>query len=134
MIYVDTSVVIRYLTGDDPARTSAAMAIIETRSARAVSIISILEASHVLRTAYAYEGRNIASALIELVSRRNVIVPEFAKDHVLRWLTLWGNGSVGSPGDAMIAASMSAHDAEAIATFDTGFPSGAWTILPGPPS
>jgi predicted nucleic acid-binding protein len=134
LIYVDTSVVIRYLTGDDPSRTSAATAIIETRAARAVSIISILEASHVLRTAYAYERRSIASALIELVSRRNVIVPEFAKDHVLRWLTLWGNGSVGSPGDAMIAASMSAHDAKAIATFDTGFPPGAWTILPGPPS
>lgn len=134
MIYVDTSVVIRYLTGDDPVRTSAAMVIIETRAARAVSIVSILEASHVLRTAYAYERRSIAAALIDLVSRRNVVVPEFAKDHVLRWLSLWGNGTVGSVGDALIAASMSAHDAEAIATFDAGFPPGAWAILSGSPS
>jgi predicted nucleic acid-binding protein len=132
VIYVDTSVVIRYLTGDDPVRTSAAMAIIETRSARAVSIVSILEASHVLRTAYAYERQNIASALVDLVSRGNVIVPEFAKDHVLRWLNLWGNGTVGSAGDALIAASMSAYEAEAIATFEAGFPPGAWAILSGP--
>jgi len=130
--YVDTSVVIRYLTGDDPARTAAAMAIIETRAARAVSIVSILEASHVLRTAYAYERRSIASALIDLISRRNVIVPELAKDHVLHWLNSWGNGTVGSAGDALIAASMSAHDAEAIATFDAGFPPGSWTVLAGP--
>lgn len=27
---------------------------------------------------------------------------------------------------------MSAQDAEAIATFDVGFPLGAWTILAGP--
>jgi predicted nucleic acid-binding protein len=98
-----------------------------------VSIVSILEASHVLRIAYAYERRSIASALMGLVSRRNVIVPEFAKDHVLRWLNGWGDGAVGSAGDAMIAASMSAHDAEAIATFDAGFPPGSWTILTGPP-
>jgi predicted nucleic acid-binding protein len=130
--YVDTSVVIRYLTGDDPARTAAAMAIIETRAARAVSIVSILEASHVLRTAYAYERRSIASALIDLISRRNVVVPEVAKDHVLHWLNSWGNGTVGSAGDALIAASMSAHDAEAIATFDAGFPPGSWTVLAGP--
>ncbi len=134
MTYVDTSVVIRYLTGDDPARTAAAMAIIETRAARAVSIISILEASHVLRTAYAYERRSIASALIDLLSRRNVIVPELAKDHVVHWLNSWGNGTVGSAGDALVAASMSAHDAEAIATFDAGFPAGSWTVLAGPRS
>ena len=131
-MYVDTSVVVRYLTGDDPAKTSAAAAIIETRAARAVSIIAILEASHVLRTAYAYERRSIASALIDLVSRRNIMVPEFAKDHVLRWLESWGNGTVGSAGDALVAASMSAHDADSIATFDAGFPPGAWTILAGP--
>ena len=132
MIYVDTSVVIRYLTGDDPARTATATAVIETQASRAVSIVSILEASHVLRTAYAYERRNIASALMGLVSRRNVIVPEIAKDHVLRWLNGWGDGTVGSAGDALIAASMSAHDAEAIAMFDAGFPPGSWTILTGP--
>ena len=87
-----------------------------------------------LRTAYAYERRSIAAALIDLVSRRNVVVPEFAKDYVLRWLSLWGNGTVGSVGDALIAASMSAHDGEAIATFDAGFPPGAWAILSGSPS
>jgi predicted nucleic acid-binding protein len=127
--YVDTSVLIRYLTGDDLLRTSAAMGFIDTPAERTVSIVSILEASHVLRTAYAYEPGNIASALISLISRRNIVVPEVAKGHVLRWLDLWGSGTVGSVGDALIAASMSAHGAEAIATFDSGFPRGSWTIL-----
>ena len=94
--------------------------------------MTILEAAHVLRTTYAYERRNIAGALVDLISRRNVVVPEFAKEHVLRWLEAWRNGSVGSVGDALIAASMSAHDARAIATFGSGFPLGAWTILSGP--
>jgi predicted nucleic acid-binding protein len=129
VIFVDTSVVIRYLTADDPARISAAIGIIETRAVRAVSVMSILEAAHVLRTAYAYERDNIASALVDLISRRNIVTPEVAKDHVLRWLGLWGSGAVGSAGDALIAASMSEHGAEAIATFDSGFPTGAWAIL-----
>jgi predicted nucleic acid-binding protein len=132
VIYVDTSVVIRYLTGDDPVRTPAAMAIIETRTQRAISIMTILEAAHVLRTSYDYERRNVAAALVDLIARRNVVVPEFAKEHVFRWLEAWRDGSVGSPGDALIAASMSTNDAEGIATFDTGFPQGAWTILSGP--
>lgn len=132
MIYVDTSVVVRYLIGDDPDRTAAAMAIIETRALRAVSVVSVLEAAHVLRTRYAYERASIASALIHLVSRRNVVVPEFAKDHVLHWLSSWANGVAGSAGDALIAASMSANDAEAIVTFDAGFPRGPWAILAGP--
>jgi len=132
VIYVDTSVVIRYLTGDDPVRTAAAMAIIETRDPRAVSVVSVLEAAHVLRTRYAYERTNIASALMHLVSRRNVVVPEFAKDHVLHWLNSWANGTAGSAGDALIAASMSANEAEAIVTFDATFPRGSWTILAGP--
>lgn len=132
MIYVDTSVVITYLTGDNPIRTPAAMAIIETKASRAISIVSILEAAHVLRTSYGYERSNVAAALVDLIARRNVVVPEFAKEHVLRWLGAWRDGSAGSPGDALIAASMSAHDAQAIATFDTTFPQGAWTILSGP--
>ena len=74
MIYVDTSVVVRYLTGDDPERSPAAAAVIETDDPRAVSVISILEAAHVLRTGYGYERRNIAEALIGLTERRNVVV------------------------------------------------------------
>ena len=132
MIYVDTSVVVSYLTGDDPVQTPAAMAIIETQATRAISIVSILEASHVLRTAYLYDRRNVASALVDLISRRNIVVAEFAKEHVFRWLEVWREGSAGSPGDALIAASMSAHDAEAIATFDTGFPKAGWTVLSTP--
>jgi len=131
-MYVDASVVIRYLAGDDPDQTSAAIAIIETKSPRAISIISILEAAHVLRTGYAYDRWNIASALVDLISRRNVIVPEFAKDHALHWIEAWGNGTVGSAGDALIAASMSARDANAIATFDAAFPRGSWSVVAGP--
>lgn len=134
MIYVDTTVVIRYLTGDDPIRTPAAMAIIESSESRAISIVSVLEASHVLRTAYAYERGDVAAALIALIARRNIVIPEIEKEHVLLWLEAWRKGSSGSPGDALIAASMSALGAGAIATFDPGFPQGSWTILSGPQS
>ncbi len=134
MIYVDTSVVARYLTGDDPERSPAAALVIETDDRRAISVISILEAAHVLRTGYGYERRNIAEALIGLTERRNVVVPEVVKEHVLRWLDEWRDGRAGSIGDALIAASMSAQAAEAIITFDRGFPAGEWAVLSGPQS
>lgn len=132
MIYVDTSIVVRYLTGDDPERSPAAAAVIETEDSRAVSIVSILEAAHVLRSAYHHERGSIASALIGLVERGNVVIPEFPKEHILRWLDAWRDGAADSIGDALIAASMSAHSAEAIVTFDRGFPAGEWAVLTGP--
>jgi predicted nucleic acid-binding protein len=132
VIYVDTSVIVRYLTGDDPVRSPAAAATIETRAARSISMVSILEAAHVLRWEYRHERRNIAAALIELISRRNIVVAECLKDHVLRWLAAWRDGTAESIGDALIAASMSAHGATAIITFDRGFPTGEWSVLAGP--
>ncbi len=134
MIYIDTSVVVRYLTGDDPERSPAATAVIETDDPRAISIVSIMEAAHVLRTGYRYERRDIAEALIGLIERRNVVVPEVLKDHVLRWLDGWRDGRADSIGDALIAASMSAQAAEAIVTFDRGFPADEWVVLTGPRS
>ncbi|MBA2372810.1 MAG: PIN domain-containing protein [Chloroflexi bacterium] len=131
-MYVDTSIIVRYLTADDPARLPAASAVIETEEPRAVSIISILEAAHVLRSAYGHDRPNVAAALIALVERRNILVPEFLKEHVLRWLDAWRDGAADSIGDALIAASMSAHAADAIVTFDRGFPKGEWAVLTGP--
>ena len=134
MIYVDTSIVVRYLTGDDPERSPAAAAVIETEDVRAVSVVTLLEAAHVLRTAYGHDRRNIAQALIELVERGNIAIPEFPKGHVLRWLDAWRDGTAGSVGDALVAASMSANAADAIVTFDRGFPAGEWAVLAGPRS
>ena len=134
MIYVDTSIIVRYLTGDDPERLPAATAVIETEDPRAVSVVSILEAAQVLSSAYGHERRNIGSAIIDLIERRNVVVPELVKDHVLRWLDAWRDGRVDSIGDALIAASMSVHSAAAIVTFDRGFPAGEWAVLAGPRS
>ena len=98
-MYVDTSVIVRYLTGDDPARSRAAAIVIETQAIRAISVISLLEAAH-----------------------------------VLRWLGAWRDGTADSIGDALIAASMSSTQAEAIATFDRRFPVGDWTVLSDPAS
>lgn len=132
MIYVDTSIVVRYLTGDDPERSPAAAVAIETEEPRALSIIAILETAHVLRTGYGHERRPIAEALIGLVERQNMVVPEVPKEHVLRWLDAWRHGVADSIGDALIAASMSARAAPAIITFDHRFPKGDWKVLAGP--
>lgn len=132
MIYLDTSIVVRYLTGDDPERSPASAVVVETEDPRALSIVSILEAAHVLRTAYRFERESIAAAIIGLVERRNMVVPEVPKEHILRWLDAWRDGAADSIGDALIAASMSANSAEAIVTFDRGFPVGPWAVLAGP--
>jgi predicted nucleic-acid-binding protein len=134
VIYVDTSIVVRYLTGDDPERSPAAAIAIETEEPRALSIISILETAHVLRTGYGHERRPIAEALIGLVERQNIVVAELPKEHVLRWLDAWRDEGAESIGDVLIAASMSAQAAKAIITFDRTFPTGDWKVLAGPRS
>ena len=85
-----------------------------------------------LRSGYHHDRGDIAAALIALIERQNIVVPEVPKDQVLRWLDAWRDGAAGSIGDALIAASMSADAAEGIVTFDRGFPTGEWAVLAGP--
>ena len=59
---VDTNVVVRYLTGDDPGQAARARAAIETGRVF-VGTTVLLETEWVLRSVYGFGGKEVAAAL-----------------------------------------------------------------------
>jgi predicted nucleic acid-binding protein len=75
-VFCDTSVVIRYFTGDDPPRAYAAAGIIDSDTELVVSTGVVLEIVHALRTDYGLANPLIATLLIDFLTRDNVTVPD----------------------------------------------------------
>ncbi len=120
--FVDANVVIPYLSGHDLELMSRARSIIEVDDPRVISVGVLLETAWVLRRIYGYRGRDIATAMRELLSRANIEIAELPKDTVMTMVERWRVGRIGSAGDAIIAASMATHGAERIYSFDRRFP------------
>ena len=70
---VDTNVVVRYLTGDDPAQAARAGAVIDAGDVF-VGTTVLLESDWVLRSVYGFSGKEVAVALRALAGLPNVQV------------------------------------------------------------
>ena len=59
---IDTNVVVRYLTGDDPDQAARARGIVDTEEVFVCTTV-LLEAAWVLRSVYSFAGEEVAVAL-----------------------------------------------------------------------
>ena len=71
---VDTNVIVRFLTGDDPGQSEKARAVIK-RPDIFVAETVMLETEWVLRHAYGFETAAIHEAFVKLCGLPNVILP-----------------------------------------------------------
>ena len=111
MIALDTNVVVRFLTRDDPAQAVRALALIETGAAFVPRTV-VLETEWVLRTIYRFERDAIAAGLTRLLGLPGVEVED--RPTVARALD-WSRKGLDFA-DALHLASST--QAEAFATFD----------------
>ena len=70
---IDTNIVVRYLTGDDPAQAARASAVIDAGDVF-VGTTVLLESEWVLRSVYGFSGSEVAVALRALAGLPNVSV------------------------------------------------------------
>jgi predicted nucleic acid-binding protein len=63
MLAIDTNVIVRYLTGDDPKQSARARKLIETGEIFVPTTV-LLETEWVLRSIYDFDARRLADALI----------------------------------------------------------------------
>ncbi len=122
--FVDTDVLIRLLTGDDPEKQTQAAALFQQVEAGGITIQApdtvIADALYVLSSPRLYnvprdEVRDILSALTRL--------PHFRVDNrraVLRALQLYGATNLDF-GDALIVASMEQAGSETLYSYARGF-------------
>ncbi|GHU04180.1 hypothetical protein FACS1894205_1950 [Alphaproteobacteria bacterium] len=62
MLAIDTNIVIRYLTGDDPVQSAKARALIDRQDVYVVDTV-MLEAEWVLRSSYGFDRTDAIAAL-----------------------------------------------------------------------
>lgn len=121
-IFCDTSVLIRYWTGDDPPRALAAAALLERDDVEPVISSGVLiEAVHALRTRYRLTDLQAGPLLISFLTRENVRLSDADKAIAVEALRWSSDASSRRIPDALLAAAAERSGCEAIATFDEKF-------------
>lgn len=120
-VFCDTSVLLRYFLGDDPARGFAAATLIDGDDELVISTGVVLEAVHVMRTQYGVDNPKIASLLTTFLSRANVRLIDADQTHVVAGLRWSLRASARRIPDVILAAAAERARCELIATFDEAF-------------
>jgi predicted nucleic-acid-binding protein len=119
MIGLDTNILVRYLTQDDPVQSKRAIDIIERRLTENtpgfISIVALVETVWVLDRAYGFSDLQIAGA-VERMLQVDVLVIENEQE-VFTAMTAVRNG-IGSFSDAVIAAFGARAGCSRTLTFD----------------
>jgi predicted nucleic-acid-binding protein len=119
MIGLDTNILVRYLTQDDPVQSRKATEILERRLTEDnpgfVSIVAMVETVWVLGGAYGFSGARIAAA-VERMLRADVIVVE-SEFEVFTAMIAVKEGR-GSFADAIIAGLGAKANCSCTLTFD----------------
>jgi len=120
MIGLDTNILVRYLTGDDPVQSAKAREIFEHRlSARNpgfVSVVAMVETVWVLDHAYGFAAQEIAAA-IERMLQIEVLEIENEQEVFSAMIALKNNG-LGSFADAFIGELGTRAGCSGTLTFD----------------
>lgn len=121
---VDTDVIIRLVSGDDPVKQQAARAMFNRVEAGQLEVAApvtvFADATYVLGSRRLYGlQRNVVAAALSTLAR----IPGFHVDErqeVLRALTIYGSTKLDF-GDAFILASMDADGSTLLYSYDRGF-------------
>ncbi len=122
--FIDTDVIIRFLTGDDPEKQAAATALFEQVEQGLLSVQApdtvIADAVYVLSSPRLY---NIARSAIQEMLAALVRLPQFHVQNrlsVLRALDLYASTRLDF-GDTLIIASMEQQGSHLLYSYDTDF-------------
>ncbi len=119
MIGLDTNVLVRYLTQDDPIQSAKATELIERRlTARDqgfISVVAVAETVWVLERAYGFSDADIAAA-VERMLQADVLVVESEQEVFTAMIAL--KAGLGTFADALIGALGAKAGCSRTLTFD----------------
>lgn len=118
---LDTSVVVRYLTGDPPSLAARAAGIIDGGEPLAVTDVVVAETAYVLASVYGVPRAELVDGLVAFLQKRNVTAFGLDKGTVIQALLLTRPSKRVSFADAMVWAA--ARSTEGVVySFDDRFP------------
>ena len=119
MIGLDTNILIRYLTQDDPEQFKLAEYIIETKlnskNQGFISLIVLIEVVWVLKTCYQQSKTDLCHIIESLLTTKQLVIE--TSDHAYKALRQWQNGN-GDYSDAIIAILSQENGCAYTLTFD----------------
>jgi len=121
--FLDTSVVVRYLTDDPPEMAAKAAGVIDTSEQVVLSEVVLVETAYVLESVYEVPRAELVDALTSLVQRRNISLLNLSKPIAIEALLMCRDSKRHSFSDAVVWAEAVDTGAEQIFTFDRQFPS-----------
>jgi len=120
--FVETSVLVRYLTADPPDMAQRAARLIDSGDELYVTDTILAETAHVLRRLYGVAREDIADLLVRLLRRRNILVYELDKGTVIAAILLTRpSGRISIP-DALIWAAARCAAPSTVFSFERRFP------------
>ena len=130
--FLDTSVLIRYLTGDIPQLAGRATVIIDREDDLWLTDVVLAETAHVLTSVYQVTRDVVVDQLIALIQRQNISVYALQKALIIQALLMCRPSGRVSFGDALIWAAARTAGADAIYSLDERFPEDGLEVLRGP--
>jgi predicted nucleic-acid-binding protein len=120
--FLDTNLVLRYLTGVPEDQFRRAQALIDSGTPLTVMAVVLVETAYTLRTQYGLSREQIVDALIEFVRRDNIRIDHLERDVVVEALRLCRPSNRVNFGDAMIWAGLRCTPSSLLHSFDRRFP------------
>ena len=120
--FLDTSIVVRYLTGDPPALADMAARIIDGEQELALTDMVIVETAYVLSSLYKVPRKAVVDSLLALIQKRNITLFALEKQLAMEALLLCRPSGRISFADAFIRAAARSAGAEVIYSLDERFP------------
>lgn len=121
--FLDTSIIVRYITGDPPKMAEAAARLLDGGEPLILSEIALLETAHVLARVYQVPRPALVDALVALVQKSNLRLAVLPKPRVVEALLLCRDSKRYSLPDVMLWAQARDMKVEPLYTFDGRFPS-----------
>ncbi len=129
MIGLDTNIVVRYLTHDDPAQTAAAVRVMDSLSSDTpgfLSLIVIVELAWVLEVSYRFRKKEIEQVLETLLRSRELVIE---RAEVVAQALRRFSASRADFSDCLIERCGHAVECKHTVTFDQKAASGAGMLL-----
>ena len=124
--FVDTSVLVRYLTGDPPDMLDRAREIVDEVDPLTITDVVLAETAYVLLSFYQMPREAVFDALADMIQKRNIRVQGRSKESVTAALLLCRPSGRVSPVDALLWAvareAGSPRSSAVVYSFDRRFP------------
>ena len=120
--FLDTSIVVRYLTGDPPEMAEQAAQVIDGRDNLQVTDVVLAETAYVLTSMYQVPRNMVVDHLVALLQKENISPFALDKGLVLQGLLMCRPSGRVSFADAMVWAAVRSAGSRIVYSLDERFP------------